>query len=145
MIAGLAIGLMYRIWTHDIRGIGYFLAGVGIPFLCTYPLYKIGTFGGGDVKLLSVAAGFLKVKAVPVFLSLCFGAGAAVALMKMLYYGSVKERMAYFTSYVWDVCRTGQWHIYETQDQTKAWKKRNKIQFAGPVMFSILMYMGGFY
>ena len=70
-----------------------------IPFLCFYPIYKIGAIGAGDVKLYCLLGCYLSLKNVfwIIFLSLCIA--AFLSLIKMCYLKIFFSRMQYFLEY----------------------------------------------
>ena len=117
--------------------------GAGVLAMCIlYPLFKIGAVGAGDVKLLGTAAGYFPFKSFLVFLFISLLVAAVISLVKMLKKGYFLERMAYFLEYVRDVAKSGRFKLYLQNEQDR---RAVGICLSGPVLVSVLMYMGGIY
>ncbi|MBT9152144.1 MAG: hypothetical protein DDT35_00358 [Firmicutes bacterium] len=50
---GMALGLMLQVAFHGWAGLASSLLGLALGFLLLFPLFALGKFGGGDVKLLA--------------------------------------------------------------------------------------------
>ena len=117
-----------------------------IPVILLFPLFRIGTLGGGDIKLLAAAAVFLTPARTILFMGVAFLTGAVLALLKMMKERNFIERFRYLMSYIHDVITTNQWKLYEeAKKQSDAEMKRHKIHFAFPVFIGALIHMGGLY
>ena len=115
-------------------------------FSFLYPFFKIGTLGGGDIKLLSAAAVFLTPAQTILFMGVAFLTGAVIALLKMIRERNFIERFQYLMSYIHDVITTNQWKLYEeAKKQSGTELRKHKIHFAFPVFVSALIHMGGLY
>ena len=62
--------------------------------------------------------------------------------MKMMRKGYFLERMGYLLDYVRDVARSGRFKLYLQNEQDRG---AVGICLSGPVLVSVLMYMGGVY
>ena len=146
IILGSLAGICYRYYASGPPGA---LEGIGsafIPILLVFPLFAIGAFGGGDIKLLAAAAIFFTISQTFMFLGAAFLVGAFEALFKMIKERNFFERFRYLMSYVHDIFTTNQWRLYEkTGEQSAAEIKRYKIHFAFPVFVSALFHIGGLY
>lgn len=107
-----------------------------------YPLFKIGSLGAGDVKLLSVTAGYLPFKKILVFLFVSLLIAALISLVKMWKRNNLFERLRYFTAYLIDVMRSGNFKLYL---ENEADKQAVGICLSGPVLLAVLLYCGGVY
>lgn len=117
-------------------------AGEACLILCLfYPLFKIGAIGAGDVKLLGTAAGYLPFDKILMFLCLSLLAAAAVSTVKMLRQGSFRERFRYLADYLKNTMESGSWGIYPEDEK----KKTAGICLSGPILFGILLHVGGVY
>ena len=67
---------------------------------------------------------------------------AIISLIKILKERNLKERMACLCFYVTDVLETGQIKRYPAE---KTGENRGRICLAVPVLFSVLMHVGGVY
>jgi len=146
IISGVIAGACFQCYEAGPPGVLIGIISFIIPILLIFPLFRIGTFGGGDVKLLAAAATFLKPSQTFMFLGAAFLVGAFEALIKMIKERNFLERFRYLMSYVHDIFTTGQWKLYEeTGKQSAVEAGRNKIHFAFPVFISALLHIGGLY
>ena len=119
----------------------YLLYGT-IVMLVFYPLFRIGTIGGGDVKLYGVCSGFFPRDKILYFLFFSLLVAAIFGIVRFVRKGDAKERFTYLILYVKEVLDNGQWKLY--------WKDTNEkrsagICLAGPILISVLLYAGGYY
>lgn len=146
ILSGAAAGICFQYFESGPPGILLGILSSAIPILFLFPLFCIGTFGGGDVKLLAAAAIFLTPSHTILFLGAAFLTGAIEALIKMIKERNFLERFRYLMSYIHDVFTTNQWKLYEeTKKQSAAERNRHKIHFAFPVLISALLHIGGLY
>lgn len=135
-------GMAWRWKGGWIPGIFSYLGEAVLIILLLYPFFKIGTIGAGDVKLLGVTAGYLPFKKILVFLFVSLLVAAVISLVKMWKNNNFSERLWILFRYFADVLREGKWYRYPDMGK--------KIQAAGicmsgPVLLSILLYLGGVY
>ena len=120
-----------------------FCAGAVVLVMCLlYPLFKVGAVGAGDVKLLGVTAGYLPFKKILVFLFLSLLIAAVVSLVKMMRKNYFLERMGYLLNYIRDVVKSGRFKLYLQNEQDRG---AVGICLSGPILVSMLLYMGGIY
>lgn len=118
-------------------------AGAAVLVMCLlYPLFKVGMVGAGDVKLLGVTAGYLPFKKILVFLFLSLLIAAVVSLVKMMRKRYFLERIEYLLDYIKDVVKSGRFMLYLQNEQDRG---DVGICLSGPVLVSVLLYMGGIY
>lgn len=111
-----------------------------------YPLYKIGAFGAGDVKLFVLIGSFQNIREVAAVLAGAFVIGAGFSLVKLAVEQNGRERLQYFFSYLREICRTGHWKVYgEDLKQDYHTYCKNKIHFAVPILFSVVCRIGGLF
>lgn len=128
---------------RELSGI---LASVFLAFLLLYPLYKIGAFGAGDVKLFVLIGSFQSIGEVTAILAGAFIIGAGFSLVKLAAEKNGRERLRYFLSYLREIGRTGHWKIYgEDIKQDYHTYCKNKIHFAVPILFSAVCRIGGLF
>lgn len=96
----IAAGIITNIYLSGISGISHSLLGMATPFLLFIPLYAIGLFGAGDIKLfcaLGSAGG-------PFFILQCmafsFLAGGIIASIVMLLRNNFRSRFTYLLAYI---------------------------------------------
>ncbi len=130
----------------------YFMEGVeeifrysvtaGAVLLCMFPLFRIGTFGAGDLKLISLCAGYLHGRQILLFLFFTAVSAGMVSLVRFTKKEYLKERFLYLASYIREVLASGKWRLYFHDPEEQ---KRGSMCLAGPVLISILMNVGGLY
>ena len=107
-----------------------------------YPLFKIGAMGAGDVKLFGVTAGCLPFDKILIFLFVSLLIAAIISLVKLWKNGNFRERVHYFLEYMTDVWKNGSWQLYleDGMDSSDI-----RLCLSGPVLLSLLLYLGGAY
>ena len=142
VLLGIVIGVLGSLWHgSDIRHV---VVAMLLAFLLLYPLFKIGAMGAGDIKVFIMIGSFVEVKELIVIIVMSFVIGAACSLVKLLAESNGRERLYYFLLYLSDVARTRQWKIYgEHTVQDYKQYRRNKIHFTVPILFSVVLQIGG--
>lgn len=135
-------GLICRCRSEAYMGLVTYVKGCLLIFLITYPLFKIGAVGAGDVKLFAVTSGYLSGREILCFMIYTLLFSAFLAVIKILRERNGRERLNYFFSYVTEVARQGKFSLY-CQDDSK--KEHAGIYISIPVFLSILLHMGGVY
>jgi len=138
----LTAGLIRSCLTDGGGSVLLFLVITAIVVICLYPLYKIGALGAGDVKLFGVCAGYFPETKVFSFLFCSLLVAAMISLVKLLLEHNVKERLCYFADYIFEVFHSGCWSLYIENERDY---RRTGICLAGPVLCSVLLYLGGVY
>ena len=135
-----ALGLgQAMIWANPGRLFLCLVATAAVAML-TYPLFKIGCIGGGDVKLLGVCAGYFPIQKIPSFLFFSLLVAAIFSLIKMLKEHNAKERLFYLADYTLSVLRSGKWKLYTENNGNH---RSFGICLSGPVFLGALLCMGG--
>ena len=142
IVAGLCYGLFLQISGNLWIGFLDFAEGVIGIFLATYPLFKVGMIGAGDVKLFAVCAGALGLQKGFVFLCATFLVAAIPALFKMIYHPNFLQRFRYFFNYLGQVVRSKKISVYGLEDSDA---QKSRIPLAGPACLSVLLSLGGFF
>lgn len=115
-----------------------------LAFLLMYPLFKIGALGAGDVKVFMMIGSFMNKKELLAVMVSTFIIGAVFSLIKLFTEHNGRERIEYFLSYISEVARTGHWKIYgEHMLQDYQLYRKNKIHFTVPILFGVVMKLGG--
>lgn len=84
ILAGLAAGLSFRIWGSGGAGVFTFLVNISIPVILLYLLFLKRALGAGDIKLFSVAGGFLGSKELIMLILTTFLIAAGLSLLKII-------------------------------------------------------------
>lgn len=141
----VAIGILGNCGAFLLNGpVGvfrYLLYG-SLVVLAFYPLFRIGTIGGGDVKLYGVCSGFFPGDKILLFLFFSLFVAALVGILRFARKGDARERFAYLIAYAREVIGCGEWKLYWSDVNEK---KNAGICLAGPILISALLYVGGFY
>lgn len=142
IVTGIITGIAGRLWYHaDLLSS---VVSVSIAFLLLYPLFKIGVMGAGDVKAFMMAGSFMTAKDFTAVLIWSFVIGAVFSVAKLLVEHNGRERMRYFLSYVSEVARARQWKIYgEHMAEDEQLYRSNKIHFTTPLLFGVMLWIGG--
>lgn len=85
IVSGLFWGLAFRLLGEGSAGVVHFLVNISIPVILLFLLFQIRAVGAGDIKLFSVAGGFLTTKQLLYVMLAAFAAGAAIGLIKLVY------------------------------------------------------------
>ena len=134
------LGLGYQIGAEGIAGAGCFFAGVLIPILFLYPLFRFRMIGAGDIKLLSAVGGFMDFSAICWCMFCSFLIGAALSAAVLATCGDFSRRLRYFSRYFHNYFQTGKVVPYR-----KYGMQPEHIHFSVPVFLSVLLYAGGIY
>ena len=131
-----------QLFREGVPGMLTYLGVAVLVMALMYPFYKIGGLGAGDVKLLGVTAGYLPFKKILVFLFVSLLFAALISVVKMWKKHNFGERLRYLLGYMADVMRSGSWKLYLENESDK---QAVGICLSGPVLLSILLYLGGAY
>lgn len=88
--SGLIWGLAFRILGDGCAGIVHFLVNISIPVILLFLLFQMRILGAGDIKLFSVAGGFLTTRQLLYLIVTAFLAACVIGLGKIVYVGRVK-------------------------------------------------------
>lgn len=135
-------GVLWRQWGEGAFGVASYLGQAVLVMALVYPLYRTGSFGAGDAKLLGVTAGYLPFGKILAFLFCSLLIAAIFSLVKMWKGKNFGERIHYLSGYLSGVVRSGSWHLYLENERDR---QAAGICLSGPVFISILLYLGGVY
>lgn len=138
----LAVGWWYHTVTEGIWGMLSFLVGGVAVMLLLYPLFKIGALGAGDVKLYGICAGYFPGDKIIFFLFLSLLIAAIISVIKMIKESNAVERISYLCEYLLGVVQSGNFHLYIENEKER---KTTGICLTGPILCSVLLYLGGVY
>lgn len=144
LLAGILSGLLGSCGLRGTDGLLQAAVSMTAAFLLTYPIFKIGALGGGDIKVFLVVGSYLPIEECLAVMTGAFFAGGVFGIVKLLREKNGKERLYYFLSYAGDVIRSRQFHLYE-EDQKQDRKKyrKNKIHFTIPIFIGAALKIGG--
>lgn len=111
----LLAGLAGSFFEGGAEGVFFFLLVMTVVIVLLYPFFKIGALGAGDVKLFGVCSGYLPCDKVAYFLFFALLIAAVISLIKLLVKQNKKEYL------------------------------KMRVPLAGPILGSVLLYIGGVY
>lgn len=135
-------GAAFRIRGGGAAGALYYLGAAAAVMAPLYPLYKIGALGAGDVKLLGAAAGYLPFQKIYLFSFVSLLIAAIISLVKLLANKNLGDRLGTFFRYLADTAKKGAPRPYPAPDKRE---KAASVCLSGPVLLSLLLYLGDIY
>lgn len=84
IISGLFWGLAFRLYGEGAAGLVHFLMNISIPVILLFLLFQMRAVGAGDIKLCSVAGGFLTARQLLYVMLAAFVAGAFIGLIRLI-------------------------------------------------------------
>ena len=123
-----------------------------LVFLVSYPIFRIGALGAGDIKLLMMSACFLNQEKILDCLVVAFVLGAGIGLVKLWKEEIWMERFFYFTSYLQEVIRQKKWLLYETETlqtirlaKNLSHMQKHRIHFSLPIFVGVALKLAELY
>lgn len=114
----------------------HMFAGASALFI----LYLFRMIGPGDIKLTALIYGYLGFWDGSIALGYGFFLGAVLSLIKMVYYGNLRERLSYLSAYIWQIYHTKTVTAYyvPARDGDKAVIPLGFCLFLGTLIYIIL-------
>lgn len=140
-----AMAVWGGVWRLGEGGPAGMLSCLGAALLAAamvYPFFKIGAVGGGDVKLFGATAVCLPPDKILVFLFLSLLVAAIFSLLKMWKENSFARRLRHLRRYLAETAVSGRWKMYTENEEDKP---AGGVCLSGPVLASVLLYLGGVY
>ncbi len=85
IVSGLFWGLACQLLQGGYAGLVHFLVNISIPVILLFLLFQVRGIGAGDIKLFSVAGGFLDTRQLLYVILAAFLAAAVIGFGKLLY------------------------------------------------------------
>lgn len=85
IVSGLIWGLAFRLLGEGSAGAVHFLMNISIPVILLFLLFSLRVLGAGDIKLFSVAGGFLTLTQLGYLIVAAFVVGAVMGTAKIIY------------------------------------------------------------
>ncbi|MBR6228296.1 MAG: prepilin peptidase [Eubacterium sp.] len=111
-VAGLIISLIRHLELQGLNGVSPWLAGMIVPLLLFFFLFRWRFFGASDGKILAVAGSYVGVPGVFFVLFFSLLAGAFLSIIKMVINHNVGERFSYLIRYIKMTSETGKLEPY---------------------------------
>lgn len=135
-------GMAFRFQRDGTAGVPLYLAEAAAMAALLYFFYKINVIGAGDVKLLGAAAGYLPFNKIFLFSFVSLLIAAIISLVKLLVNKNFRERLGIFFRYLDDIAKNGALQPYPAAGREQ---KSASVCLSGPVLLSLLLYLGGVY
>lgn len=143
LVAVIALtGMVFRFRRDGTAGVPLYLAEAAAMTALLYFFYKISVIGAGDVKLLGAAAGYLPFDKIFLFSFVSLLIAAIISFIKLLVNKNFRERLSIFFRYLEDIAKSGALQSYPTVGREQ---KSAGVCLSGPVLLSLLLYLGGVY
>lgn len=117
-----------------------------LVFLVSYPLFKIGALGAGDIKLLMMCACFLYQDNILECFGMSLVLGAGIGLVKLWKEDIWVERFSYFSSYIREVIGKKKWLLYESDTlqtirlaKNLSHMQKHRIHFSLPIFVGVAL------
>ena len=85
IVSGLIWGLAFRLLGEGSAGAVHFLMNISIPVILLFLLFSLPIMGAGDIKLFSIAGGFLTLTQLCYLIPVAFVVGAVIGAGKIVY------------------------------------------------------------
>lgn len=141
VLAALA-GMAYRFRRDGTAGVLLYLGEAAMIAALLYLFFRIGALGAGDVKLLGAAAGYLPFNKIFLFSFVSMLIASIISLVKMLLHKNFRERLGIFFGYLEEIAKNGALKAYPAAGRGK---KPATVCLSGPMLLSLLLYLGGVY
>lgn len=142
ILVSAAAGAARQFFSDGMSGVPDWLGKTVLAMALLYPFFKIGVVGAGDVKLYGITAGFLPPEKILYFLFFSMLVAAILSLLKMWKEKSFGKLWRYLAAYLEAVSRTGRPQLYTQREEDRG---AEGVCLSGPVLVSVLLYMGGVY
>ena len=142
IMAVFVFGVGWRLWREGITGSLFYLGQAIVVIIPMYFLFQVGVIGAGDVKLFGVTAGYLPFEKIFYFLFVSLLIAAIISLIKLLKNKNLAERLEIFMKYSADVWKSRSLKLYPAECASDSYRG---ICLSGPILLSLLLYLGGVY
>lgn len=142
LVALIAVaGMLFWLQREGPPGVLLYLGKAAAVMGLLYLPFKTGAIGAGDVKLLGVAAGYFPFKKIFLFSFISMLAAAIISLVKLLVNKNFRERLGVFFRYLEGTVKKGELQPYPAAGKDR----RLSVCLSGPVLLSLILYLGGAY
>ena len=100
IVAGIIIGIVFRILEYGIWGLAVWMLGAIIPILSLWLLFRYRMLGAGDIKLFSIVGGVYGPSIIINTMILAFLAGGVLSVIRLLQTGGFINRLQYLAGFI---------------------------------------------
>ena len=137
------IALMaYVLMTSGPSGLPSVFFRMAVTGAVFYPLFVIGAFGAGDVKLLALCSGFLPGTRTMMFIFISMVIASIYGLIGLLIRKEIGRRIRRLELYIGNLLKTGKPEMYHCSREAAV---KSGVALAGPMFLSALIGIGGLY
>ena len=140
---GMIISQIWVLYRASVREALIALILGFLLLLMLYPLFMIGTFGAGDIKLIMILPAYMSFSAVLQTVFVSFVCGACIGLVRMIVSHTLVARLRVLKNYIEAVSVQGRPLIYE-EARTGEGVADHKIRFTIPLLIGTAVSFGGF-
>lgn len=138
ILAGLCMGLFYRVFKEGPVGIFIFFVHVTIPVIVLFLLFLMHVLGAGDIKLFSIISGICSLGEWTGCMAAAFVIGAILAVMKMVYFRNLGFRILCLGIYIRTILMERCFYPYPFG----AKEGENTIHFSIAILMGYLVSLG---
>ena len=117
ILAGLSMGILFRLWEEGPFGIFKFFIYVTVPIIVLFFLFLMRVLGAGDIKLFSMIGGIWGLQVLCTTIAVSFLAAAVMSLGKILFHKNLILRLRVFRGYMREVLTSGRLLKYPQEFQ----------------------------
>lgn len=132
---GILVGLLFRLIQGSIYP-GF--VGMALPVVVLWPLFQVGAFGAGDIKLFSMLGFIYGTRAIIYIMVAAFFIGAGISLIHIARYGNLKTRLLYLKTYLSNFYKTKERIVYYQKDMDD---KTAVIHFSPAILVAFLIFI----
>lgn len=134
IVFGLLCSLLGCLSHNGLAGIMNLIFGMTLPLAVLFPLFLGKMLGTGDIKVFAVLGSMMGARWILVCMAWSFIIGAVIAVPVLVFRCNVKERFAYFFTYLNHVLATKTFPPYLAPG-----KRPENIHFTIPIFCSVLL------
>lgn len=139
ILVGLTSGFLLRLVIEGKAGVISFLAGSLFPVILLFVLFLFRIIGAGDVKLMAVTGGFLGIHSILRCIIITFILSAGFALIKILKYHNLRNRMQYLANYLSKLMKTKKLEPYYQESM----EDKHILYMSVFIFLSVILYLAG--
>ncbi len=138
VLAGLGMGILFRLWEEGPIGVFTFFIHVTVPIIVLFILFLMRVLGAGDIKLFSVISGICGFREWIGCVAAAFIIGAILAVVRMIYQRNFSMRILCLGIYIRTILTERSFFPYPFG----AKEQENTIHFSIAILIGYLVNLG---